>query len=232
MRGTDPAVRGSTQLRDAVAARKQLKLITHACVVSFVWVCLQPRLNHCIHYPHRLSIEHPCNFRLYITHTHTRKLLSSILAACHQHFLSPSLCSMHLLFTFANVRAEHKKSLTRPSARFSPPKYIFFVEKKDAGRRTTRCALTDTDQSCVEEMQHNDVAFQSYTTFFHHVSCSPLRVIGRRQRRGRGWREGEGGGRPTSDGARRPTRGAFVILYNSTLELKPRLYRMRYFARR
>ncbi|CAM9620593.1 unnamed protein product, partial [Laminaria digitata] len=42
---------------------------------------------------------------------------------------------------------------------------------KDAGRRQTRCSLKDSDERCVEEMQHNDVAFQSYTTFFHHVNA-------------------------------------------------------------
>eukprot|EP00904_Undaria_pinnatifida_P013911 jgi/Undpi1/9650/HiC_scaffold_27.g12106.m1 len=42
---------------------------------------------------------------------------------------------------------------------------------QDAGRRQTRCNLKDSDERCVEEMQHNDVAFQSYTTFFHHVNA-------------------------------------------------------------
>ena len=48
-------------------------------------------------------------------------------------------------------------------------KRFSLIPSQDAGRRQTRCNLKDSDERCVEEMQHNDVAFQSYTTFFHHV---------------------------------------------------------------
>lgn len=41
---------------------------------------------------------------------------------------------------------------------------------QDSGRRGTRCSPKDTDERCVEKLDNNDVAFQSYTSFFHHVS--------------------------------------------------------------
>eukprot|EP00903_Cladosiphon_okamuranus_P014544 g13491.t1 len=40
---------------------------------------------------------------------------------------------------------------------------------QDAGRAETRCSPEDSDDRCVKELQNNNVAFQSYTQFFHHV---------------------------------------------------------------
>lgn len=46
---------------------------------------------------------------------------------------------------------------------------------QDAGRAGTRCNPTDSDERCVKELQNNNVAFQSYTQYFHHVSSGVAR---------------------------------------------------------
>ncbi|CAM9833834.1 unnamed protein product, partial [Scytosiphon promiscuus] len=42
---------------------------------------------------------------------------------------------------------------------------------QDSGRETTSCTSEDSDEECVKAMSDNDVAFDSYSKFFHHVNA-------------------------------------------------------------
>ncbi|CAM9370784.1 unnamed protein product [Ectocarpus sp. 4 AP-2014] len=48
---------------------------------------------------------------------------------------------------------------------------------QDSGRNPIECTPRDSDESCVKKLGDDDAAFQSYTTFFHHVNaiCHHLR---------------------------------------------------------
>ncbi|CBN75731.1 conserved unknown protein [Ectocarpus siliculosus] len=48
---------------------------------------------------------------------------------------------------------------------------------QDSGRKPIECTPRDSDESCVKKLGDDNAAFQSYTTFFHHVNaiCHHLR---------------------------------------------------------